>query len=127
MWSALALAAYIVGLSYLARKESTHGLLNFWPCSLLAVPIFLALILNAGEHQNRALVLATLLVLWVARSLRHVFWAPDRNIGRAVSGLLAGIVLVDLLAVVPLSYPIGFVFLVLFASTLVFQRFVPAT
>ena len=127
VWSAFALAAYVVGLSYLARKESTHGLLSYWPCGLLAVPILLALILNAEEYQNRALVLASLLGVWIVRSLRHTFWTPERNIGRTISRLLAGIVLVDLLAVAPAPYPIGLIFLLLFASALLFQRFVPAT
>ena len=127
VWSAFALAAYVVGLSYLARKESTQGLLSYWPCVLLAVPILLAVILNAEEYQNRALVLATLLGVWVVRSLRYTVWTTERNIGRTVSGLLAGIVLVDLLAVVPASYPMGLIFLLLFASALLFQRFVPAT
>src|SRR6185369_10941295 len=43
VWSALALAAYIIGLSYLARHESTGGTLNFWPAGLLAAPLLLAL------------------------------------------------------------------------------------
>src|SRR5947208_2748981 len=39
IWTALVLAAYIVGLSYLARKESTPGPLQYWPCVFLAAPI----------------------------------------------------------------------------------------
>ncbi|MEO8426311.1 MAG: UbiA family prenyltransferase [Verrucomicrobiota bacterium] len=127
VWSAFAMAAYVIGLSYLARKESTQGLLSYWPCGLLAAPILLALLLNAEAYQNRALVLATLLGLWIVRSLRYSVWIPERNIGRTVSGLLAGIVLLDLLAVVPAAYPMGMIFLFLFASALLFQRFVPAT
>jgi len=127
VWSAFALAAYVVGLSYLARKESTQGLLSYWPCGLLAIPIVLAFILNAEDYQNRALVLASLLGVWIVRSLWYTVWTTERNIGRTVSGLLAGIVLVDLLAVVPAAYPMGMIFLLLFASALLFQRFVPAT
>jgi len=37
--------------------------------------------------------------LWVLRSLRTYLWAVERQIGRTVSGLLAGIVFVDWLAV----------------------------
>ena len=81
----------------------------------------------AGPWQSIALVLALLLGVWIVRSLRHTFWTPERNIGRTISRLLAGIVLVDLLAVVPAAYPMGLVFLLLFASALLFQRFVPAT
>ena len=35
IWSALVLASYIVGLSYLARKESTRARLQAWPALLL--------------------------------------------------------------------------------------------
>lgn len=127
LWSAFALAAYIVGLSYLARQEKARGPLYSWPCYLLVVPIGLALIVNSGDYQRRAFVLSALLVLWMARSLRSAFWTPSRNVGRTVSGLLAGIVLVDLLAILPEPYPLGLVFLLLFGAALLFQRFIPAT
>jgi hypothetical protein len=60
-------------------------------------------------------------------SLRHAVWSPQPNIGRTVSGLLAGIVLVDLLAVGGGTLGIGWLFLILFALALIFQRFIPAT
>jgi len=52
----------------------------------------------------------------------------EPDIGRTVGGLLAGIVLVDLLAVAALV-PSGFavVFVGLFALALAAQRWVPAT
>jgi hypothetical protein len=50
-----------------------------------------------------------------------------RNVGRAVSGLLAGIVWVDFLAVADEPRIYGAVFVGLFLVALVFQRFVPAT
>ena len=34
IWHALALAAYITGLSYLARSESGPGIIRRWPCLL---------------------------------------------------------------------------------------------
>jgi hypothetical protein len=51
----------------------------------------------------------------------------DRQIGRTVSGLLAGIVFVDWLAVPDVPRIFGLVFLGLFGLALLFQRFVPAT
>jgi hypothetical protein len=50
-----------------------------------------------------------------------------KNIGRTVSGLLAGIVLTDLLAVGGATPWIGFIFILLFAASLLFQRWIPAT
>ena len=125
VWSALVLASYVVGLSYLARRESTHGALRYWPCFFLAAPVFLALVVN-GFHM-RSILLIALSVIWMLVSLRHVFWAPQPNLGRAVSGLLAGIVLVDLLAVGGGAPPITLAFLLLFFLALLFHRFIPAT
>jgi UbiA prenyltransferase family len=128
VWGAFALATYIVGLSYLARQESTRGTLNSWPCYLLSVPILLALLANGPEYRLSALLLAMVLGLWIVRSLRFAYLVSDVNIGRAVGSLLAGIVLVDFLAVAgggSVWSSLGF--LVLFALALLFQRFIPAT
>lgn len=127
IWCGLALAAYIVGLSFLARKESSRGEANYWPCFCLAVPIALAWMMNVGEYRSNMWLLALVLVLWMARSLRFAYRASERNIGRAVAGLLAGIVLVDLLAVADVPRAFGMVFIGLLLLALLFQRFVPAT
>ena len=127
VWSALALAAYIIGLSYIARRESTHGPMRHWPLLALAVPVGLALLINDGPVQQSAWLLAVILALWIVRSLRPALWSAERNFGRTVSGLLAGIVLVDLLAVADVPVQTGVVFLALFVTALLFQRIVPAT
>jgi 4-hydroxybenzoate polyprenyltransferase len=127
VWCAFALTGYIIGLSYIARKESTRGGLKYWPLLCLAFPIILALIMNASEYQRPALLLSAVLGLWIIRCLRYTLWSPERNIGRTVSGLLAGIVLVDLLAVMDCSRQFAAVFICLFFAALLFQRFVPAT
>jgi hypothetical protein len=64
---------------------------------------------------------------WVIVCVRHTFWSAERNLGRTVSGLLAGIVLVDLLAVLGGTVWTGLAFACLFALALLFQRYVPAT
>ncbi len=128
IWSGLALAAYIVGLSGLARGESVRGALSYWPCYLLAAPVLLSFIANGSGYQLRALLLSLIVGVWVARCLTCVLWTSEPNLGRAVSGLLAGIVLNDLLAVAGGdSVWIGLVFVVLFLAALLLQRFVPAT
>ena len=126
MWSALALACYIMGLSYLARKEATGVIIQRWPQLLLAVPVLLALLVNDGSSRETALLAAAILVLWALRSLRSV-WTEPRNVSRAVSGLLAGIVWVDFLAVADQPRVIGAAFIAFFLLALGFQRFVPAT
>jgi 4-hydroxybenzoate polyprenyltransferase len=127
IWSALVLASYVAGLSFLARKESTQGSVRYWPCLLLAAPLVLALIVNRGPYLMRGALLGIVLGLWTLRSLRFSLWSPQRNIGRSVSGLLAGIVLVDLLAVAGDTPVTGLVFVGLCVLALLFQRFIPAT
>lgn len=126
LWTALALSGWIVGLSYVARRESAAGPLRWWPLALLALPVLLAVLVNDGEHRPRLLVLAGGLVAWAVVCLRRCFAAGRRNLGRTVSGLLAGICLVDLLAVPP--EPVALVFcLAGFWLALLAQRFIPAT
>ena len=127
IWSAFALACYIVGLSYIAKSESTRGALKYWPCLFLAAPVLLAWLVNQGDYRPRAFVLCAIVGLWIVRNLRFTFWSPDKNFGRTVSGLLAGIVLVDMLAVADAGPWLSFSFLLLFVSALLFQRFIPAT
>jgi hypothetical protein len=126
-WTALVLASYIVGLSFLARKESAPSALQYWPCMLLLAPMVLAVVIDRGPFQRRGLILVGLLLCWVLYSLRFTYWSSQVNIGRSISGLLAGIVLVDLLATSGLFVTDNLAFVGLFALALLFQRFVPAT
>jgi hypothetical protein len=66
-------------------------------------------------------------MVWSLQALRFAYWAPEKNLARTVSGLLAGIVLVDLLAVGASTPQVAVLFGALFAITVLFQRFVPAT
>ena len=66
------------------------------------------------------------MTLWTVRSLRAVLMEP-RQVSRAVGGLLAGIVWVDLLAVVDEPHLYGAIFGGLFVLALIGQRCVPAT
>ena len=127
VWCGLALASYVAGLSYLARRESTPGPLGYMPALLLPVPIGLALIMNAAGYRQAALLLSAALALWVVRALRQTLRFAGPNVGRTVSRLLAGIVLVDWLAVADAPRQLGFVFIALFLAALLLQRVVPAT
>jgi hypothetical protein len=128
IWCGVALALYVAGLSHMARLESSRARVPRWPLALLAVPVFLALMMDTGENRVPALLLSLILVLWIARCVRPMFQGGQMNVGRIVSGLLAGIVFVDWLAVAPGCPPaLNAVFLILFGATLGLQRFVPAT
>lgn len=127
IWSAIVLAAYVVGLSFIAQKESTRIALRLWPVLFLLAPLLLAGIINTEPYQMAGFLCALVLIGWVLRSLRFAFWAPQPNVGRAVSSLLAGMVFVDLLAVAPREPWSAIIFFSLFLLALVFQQFVPAT
>ena len=125
----VALASYIVGLSYIARRETVKGPINLWPLLFLAMPIFLALVINTGPYRFPAILISIALGLWIVRCVRTILLGGEVNAPHIVSNLLAGIVLVDWLACAPIlpfaiSTPI---FLALFALTQWFQKFIPAT
>jgi 4-hydroxybenzoate polyprenyltransferase len=127
VWSAMALSAYIIGLSYLARKETSRGPLQNWPNYFLFAPILLALLVNNAGEQRKGLVLSFLLAAWILWCLRHTLWKSQRNIGFTVSLLLAGIPLVDWLAVGSGIQGVSVIFIALFIAALFFQKFIPAT
>jgi len=95
---------------------------------LLAAPVGMAMLMDAGENRTPAIWLSLILVLWIVRCARPMFQGGEVNVGRIASGLLAGIVFVDWLAVAPeCPRELSAVFLILFGATLGLQRFVPAT
>jgi 4-hydroxybenzoate polyprenyltransferase len=127
VWCGLAMASYIVGLSYLARRESMPGRLQNWPLLVLLFPFVLAWFVNDAGFRNEMSVVAAILAVWILRSLRYTLWTPNPQIGRTVASLLAGIVWVDWLAVPDVPQYLAITFIGLFALALIFQRFVPAT
>jgi len=120
------LAAYITGLSYLARVESSGSLARRWPAALLFVPCPIAVWMTSVREVSAWLVLAAF-VGWTLWCLRGVLFNGPRNIGRSVAGLLAGIVLVDWLSLPGPGNQTIVGFGGLFALALVLQRKVPAT
>jgi 4-hydroxybenzoate polyprenyltransferase len=128
VFGGVALAAYVVGISYIARRESSRGTVPYWPLPLLAAPVILALTINAGDYRLPAIWISLLLGLWVVRYV-HYLLLGGTNVGWIVSNLLAGIILVDWLAVAPqIPHLLGtMVFLPLFGLAKWFQKFVPAT
>lgn len=72
-------------------------------------------------------ILTGLLALtWTVWSLSHTVGRAQPHFGRTVSGLLAGICLVDVLAIAPDPSGMG-LYVGLFILSLLAQRFIPAT
>jgi 4-hydroxybenzoate polyprenyltransferase len=126
LWSAFALAGWVVGLSYVARRESTRGPIAVWPLAALSLPLILAVLVDDGPWRWRGIVYALLWLGWTVWCLQFCFQQANRNLQRTVSGLLAGICLVDLLALGP-GPLLAAVFIACFAGALLAQRFIPAT
>ena len=125
-WHGLALAAYIVGLSFLARKESGQRKVSVWPLLFLAAP----LVANVGVNPSRSVpswLASGVLIAWLCWLLSGFFGGVKQNVGRTVSGLLAGIVLVDCAALPQLSAGVALAFATLFLVALLLQRTIPAT
>ena len=126
IWSvgrvAAALAVYIVGLSYLARGESTGAAAIRWPAILLFAPALMAAAQPARGFVWMVLAIQAAWTTWCAWGARLT---AKSRVPQGVAGLLAGIVLVDWLAAA--GHEFGWVFVGLFALALVLQRVAPAT
>jgi hypothetical protein len=127
IWKGLALAAYIVGLSCLARQENSRGAIRLWPGLLLATPMVFAGLIDNGDSWLPALVYALVSAAWSSWALSWSMGRQEPNAGYTVSRLLAGVVLVDVLAVAGSSEPWIGCFAAWFALALLLQRFIPAT
>ena len=127
LWCAGALAAYIVGLSFIARKESQQISICRWSVFLLPVPVLVANLLNSFKLSLASDLLDLVFLVWLAWCLHRLVRNEAGAIGRTVSALLAGIVLVDMLAVQGGGGWMPLAFLALFASALILQRTIPAT
>jgi hypothetical protein len=123
--SALVLGLYTLALSYVARTES-----KAMPVNLYALPWLLVPFLAATMRGSPNAAAATLWVLFLGWILFALYPLKTRQAGAAgvtVSRLLAGIVLVDMLAAPPGPGSHMLAFALLFGSALVLQRTVPAT
>lgn len=137
-----ALGAYIVGLTMVARMEGKGGpsskLAAFFAKGLLYMPGIAAVawlvnpvhfkkVVILGDLQPLApLVLIFIFAAMVARATR-LMRQGGAEIGRAVGILLAGIAVVDALAVMRVSLPLAVGFVVLAPILRLWQRWIAAT
>jgi hypothetical protein len=147
---AITLGVYVAGITYFARGESRPQKPTRWALALLLLPVFVQVgihILYPSHIPLSSYFQAWPWELWFPWSMWLTFWIPyclvligwmawllvpfwrrkKPSIGRVVSGLLAGIVFVDMIgwsgapnAVPPLLLP-------LFLLALLLQRIIPAT
>ena len=127
VWHGLALAAYITGLSYLARGESKLKTDLPWPALfMLLVPLLVNLRFKTNRSEL-AWIVSVFLFAWVMWCLRGLRPGSSRQLGKSVAGLLAGIVLVDWAVVPRMANEFNLVFIGLFVIALILQRKISAT
>ena len=126
LWHGVALAAYVTGLSYLARGENKPGRARRWPLLLLIAPLVVNGLMNSNQNAI-AWTASACLVGWLVWCLRGILNRPDQSVGRSVAGLLAGIALVDGAALSQLTIEPALGFAGLFVLALILQRKIPAT
>jgi len=100
--------------------------------NLLVLPLFIAPLVTAhlgltSQNKVALAIIGIAYLVWLIISLSHMIKGGPPAIGRTVSALLAGIVLVDMLAVQGGGGMMPLAFLVLFVSALILQRTIPAT
>jgi hypothetical protein len=124
-----ALAFYMAGVGYVARREHVRRKIPQFPLLLLLAPVGMAMAMNTGEFLRNAIWISLVLLLWLVRSVRSAFVGGESSTLRVSANLTAGIVLVDWLAVAPQIPHLtsAITFLALFALTKWFQKFAPKT
>jgi len=126
--------AYLIGLTYTAKQEHLGKVSSLWPLGFLVVPVAFGLFfapLSLGVW-----VTVAVLALWISYCLRLIIRRQRGDIPKAVTGLIAGIALVDMLLITVAgthmnteTLPIWLVSLpfIAFSLTLFFQRYIAGT
>jgi len=125
--AAVAIAAFVAGLTYAARQESLDKIGNLWPLALLAAPLLVTL--GVFRQSAGAMAVYLLLAVWIAAAVYLLARRPVAgSVSRAVGWLIAGISLCDAAmlastgAIVPALTAVGGFFL-----TLVSQKYIAGT
>ncbi|HRN87256.1 UbiA family prenyltransferase [Hyphomicrobium sp.] len=124
--AALALLAYVAGLSLVARGVGAHSALPHWPVLLLILPIAVAL--SSGEIGLLTILMAGGATTVIMLAVGGLGSGAGERRERSVGLLIAAIALVD--GVVSAAHGNAAAALVcvgLFAMTVAFQRIVPGT
>jgi hypothetical protein len=93
----LALLAYVAGLTYVAAQENLREVKNLWPLLLLAAPVLVAITTRPEGWAVPVFVLAFL--AWVTSAVSLIAGTGAKNVRGAVTRLIAGISLVDAIAI----------------------------
>jgi 4-hydroxybenzoate polyprenyltransferase len=93
----LSLLGYVAGLTYVAAQENLREVKNLWPLLLLAAPVLAAITTRPEGWAVPLFVLAFL--AWVTSAVLLIAGSGEKNVRGAVTRLIAGISLVDAIAI----------------------------
>lgn len=130
----LGLFLYIVGITIAARGESTGGAVGWLGKGLLLAPLCVGaavlIIKYDTMSMNRVIsgiAAIGMFVLWLGYAFMQLRSTRPDRIGKFVSVLLAGIILVDLIALAQIGIIFWPICASLIALTVLAQRWIPAT
>jgi len=125
-WGALVILAYLIGLTFVAKQENTGQLSTLWPLAFLLVPIAFGAYLGSSDLQ--VLIPLALFAAWVAYCVYLIRRSGSGDIPKAVTGMIAGISLVDAIFIAATSsLAIATFAIAAFALTLYLQRYIAGT
>ena len=120
------LVCYLVGLTYAAKQETLGRVTNQWPLVFLAVPV--AYLAPQAIVGTSGLVLFAAFVVWTFRCLRLLARRQGPDVPMAVTGLIAGMCLLDALLIGSTgAWTLAVAAAFGFPITLAFQKFIPGT
>ena len=121
---------YVLGITALARNESTSLKTSAAGYAFLVVPFIGSLYLAGPPFERLFPISYCLAALWMAMTFSRARKSGTLIVGKTIGPLLAGICLIDL-AILNSMHLVSFftmgLFLGFFALALVAQRYVPAT
>ena len=124
--AALVLLAYLIGLTYTAKREHLNELGSVWPLAALAVPLMYGIVVALRSPLVWPFLL--LLTGWILYALWLLRRRGSGDVPRAVVSLIAGIPLVDAVILCGAgAVQLSIVAVAAFLLTLALQRVVPGT
>jgi 4-hydroxybenzoate polyprenyltransferase len=123
---AAALLCHLIGLTYAAKQEAFNRLSRTWPLWFLAAPLLYSAYLALAQPWIAPFLL--LAAAWDVFALRFLRPGAQRSVPQAIVRLIAGIALIDALAIAStgaLGWALAAVGLALL--TRLFQRYIPGT